>query len=261
MALRCLSANPAITFRRTTDLMERSARVVFPGRPHHVVQRGYRKRDLFYDDEDRLDFIIRLAEETRAAGVHIWAYSLMRNHVHLIAVPEETDSFSIAIGRCLAGYTRAFHIRHQSGGDLWHEPFYASPLVPQYLWDAVRYVERNPVRAGGVSRAEDYRWSSARYHCGLRDLDPLVSPSSPLKGALADWSAWLREPDLDGRLANLRRKGRNRPAGPREFVGVFDLILDQRISREIGEPDWHKHERRGGRKMGDAEIRSDENEE
>ena len=60
-------------------------------------------------------------------------------------------------------------------------------IPPRYLWAAVRYVERNPVGAGIVKRAQDYRWSSAAYHCGLSEEDLLVGPAAPLKGSLADW--------------------------------------------------------------------------
>ena len=82
-----------------------------------------------------------------------------------------------------------------------------------------------------VERAEDYPWSSAAYHCGRRAHDRLISPSTPLQGALADWSAWLREPDVDGRLANLRRKRIRDDAAAMDNVGAFDHALDRRIFR------------------------------
>ncbi len=214
--------------------MPRRGRAVFPGRPHHIVQRGRRKRDVFNDDDDRRDFIDRMAAASKAAGLHVWAYVLMRNHVHLVALPDDAASIAQAIDPCLAGYADAFDVRHGPTGPLWHPRFYASPVGTRYLWDVVRYVERNPVRAGMVERAEDYRWSSAGFHCGRRARDPLISPSTPLQGALADWSAWLREPDVDGRLANLRRKRIRQDDAAVENVGAFDHALDRRIFRGGG---------------------------
>ena len=210
--------------------MARLARIVFPGCPHHVTQRGNRRQEVFRDNEDRFEFVDMLAAETQRAGVRILAYTLMTNHIHLIAVPESQESLSVAMRRCLSDYARAFNRRCGYTGHLWQARFYSSALAPQYLWNAVRYVERNPVRARMVLRAEDYPWSSAEYHCGLRDTDALVSPASPFKGALADWSAWLHKPDDDRNLNFLRRNTRTgRPSGSKEFISMLEYVLGRRI--------------------------------
>jgi putative transposase len=132
----------------------------------------------------------------------------------------------------LNGYAQSFLERHQGSEELWHRRCHASVIQPRYLWDAIRYVERNPVRARIVSRAQDYPWSSAAYHCGLLDRDPLVGPGSPLKGTLADWSSWLGAPDRTPELVYLRRKQlRSAPHRHPEFIGLFERDLDRRISR------------------------------
>jgi len=169
---------------------------VFPGFPHHVTQRGYRHREIVLDEDDCGRFIDLAAAETANAGARVWAYALMTNHVHLILVPEERTSIAAAIDGIRRRYEQAFHERHGPPGALWQPRFYASVLDRQeFLWRAVRYVERNPVEAGMVFAAEDYPWSSAPWHCGQRSSDPLVSPDSPLRGAIEDWSRWLAEPD------------------------------------------------------------------
>ena len=203
----------------------------FPGCPHHVVPRGRSHQDVFADDADRLRFLDIVRTAASEAGLEVWAYALMRNHVHMIAVPEDRESISDAMARALDAYSESFNQRHGGSGELWHRRCHSSFIPTRYLWDAVRYVERNPVRAGIVTRAEDYRWSSAAYHCGLSEEDLLVGPAAPLKGALADWSSWLREPDRDPRLVYLRRKHRESQANRNpEFIGLLERDLDRRIS-------------------------------
>jgi REP-associated tyrosine transposase len=187
-------------------------RTLFSGCPHHVTQRGYRHRVVFQDDPDTRLFLDVLSEEAAEAHVAVWTWALMANHVHLILVPREATSIATALGGCLARYEAAFEARHGLTGRLWQPRFYASVLDRQeFLWRAVRYVERNPVAARIVPRAEDYRWSSAAYHCGLRATDPLVSPDSPLPGAIADWSRWLAAPDWTPERRRIRKK--ERPEG------------------------------------------------
>lgn len=175
--------------------MPSRARIVFPGYPHHIVQRSNRKHDAFLDAEDRRAFIGRLRADTRSR-IGIWAYVLMSNHIHLIAVPRHHDSIAVAISHALERYERHFQEKYGYRERLWTPRMYVSVLDRQaFLWRAVRYVERNPLRAGLVRRAEDFPWSSAAHHCGLRADDPLIASDSPLKGAVRGWSDWLAEPD------------------------------------------------------------------
>lgn len=210
--------------------MPRLARVVLPGFPHHITQRGNRRQDVFRTDADRLEFIEMLSVQTKAQSVSLWAYVLMTNHVHLIAVPEGFDSLAKAMRGLLSDYALAFNKRYGYNGHLWQARFYSSVLGPDYLWNAVRYVERNPVRAGIVAQAEDYRWSSAPYHCGIRTFDPLVSKESPLIGAIDDWASWLRVPDAQREFELLRQNTRTgRPSGAKEF----EKFVEGRIGRRI----------------------------
>jgi putative transposase len=159
-----------------------------------------------------------LAENCKAEGVRIWSYSLMDNHVHHIAVPEQADSLSRAFQNIHGSFANYFNTRYVKSGHLWQGRFKASLLDERYLWNAVRYVERNPVRAGMVRRAEDYRWSSAAAHCGLRH-DSVLSGDLPLLTTITDWSSWLSIEEEKVDLEFIRRKTRTgRPCASDEFV-------------------------------------------
>src|SRR5262245_52257356 len=92
-------------------------------------------------------------------------------------------------------------------GHLWQGRFYSCVLSDSHLWTATRYVERNPVRAGIVKRAEDYEWSSARAHVYGVD-DSLVDPGLPIVGRVGDWSGWLAAEDLESELEPIRKATR-----------------------------------------------------
>ena len=216
---------------------------LFPSSPHHIVPRGRSHEPVFLGDADYLDFLNIMRTASNEAGLQIWTYALMRNHVHMIAVPEDRESISRAMVKALPEYAESFRQRHGITEDLWHRRCHSVAVQTRYLWKAVRYVERNPVRAGIVERAQDYRWSSAPWHCGmsegdtseggLSEEDLLIDPGSPLKGALSDWSSWLGEPDRDPRFAYLRRKSRQLQARRQpEVIGLLERDLDRRISRK-----------------------------
>ena len=78
--------------------MARLARVIAPGFPHHITQRGNRRLPTFFRDEDYEAYLALMAEWCRTCGVEVWAYCLMPNHVHLIAVPETKEGLR-ALGR------------------------------------------------------------------------------------------------------------------------------------------------------------------
>jgi putative transposase len=188
--------------------MTRSARLVSPECPHHVTQRGNRRQEVFRDDYDRRKFIDLLRQYIARHHVEVWSYVLMTNHIHLIAVPQTPTSLSSAMRDCLSDYALFFNRRYGYVGHLWQQRFYSSMLGWDHVWTAVRYVERNPVRGRMVDRAENYCWSSAAFHCGIRRTDPLVSPTSPLVGAIPNWSEWLREDECEAEIDRLRRNTR-----------------------------------------------------
>jgi putative transposase len=198
--------------------MARSARLVSPGCPHNVTQRSNRRQNVFGDDQDRLKFIELLQQYLSRDSVSIWSYVLMTNHIHLIAVPHSLSSLSSAMRDCLSDYALFFNRRYGYIGHLWQQRFYSSMLGRDHVWTAVRYIEQNPVRAHIADRAESYPWSSARFHCGFRNHDPLICPNSPLVGAIPDWSEWLNGDECVGEFDRLRRNTRTGRATVTEKV-------------------------------------------
>lgn len=156
--------------------MPRTRRVVVPGIPLHVVQRGVNRVDVFHDDTDRLHYLALLGRVCRAQAVAIHAYVLMSNHVHLLVSASETRAVSTAMHRIGTSYVLAYNRRHDRVGALWQGRF-KSCLVDHeaYLLAVYRYIELNPVRAGIVDRPEAYAWSSVHGNGGYR-ADRLLTP-------------------------------------------------------------------------------------
>ncbi len=187
--------------------MPRLARTVLARVPHHVTQRGNRREPVFFTDDDRRAYLAWLVEYAGKQGVDILAYCLMSNHVHLVAVPPEEDSLQRALKPLHMRYAQRVNRARGWSGHLWQGRFFSSALGERYLWAAIRYVERNPVRAGMVGRAEDYPWSSASSHCGVR-ADPVLTRERFWVEAFAgigDWAAWLACGDDERKVEVLRR--------------------------------------------------------
>jgi len=208
--------------------MARFARLVVPGYPHHVTQRGVRSIDIFDHDDDRLAYLSFMREESQRFGVTFLAWCLMSNHVHLIAVPSRPDALARAIGEAHRRYTRMKNFAAGVRGYLFQGRFGSCVLDQQHLLAAGRYVENNPVKAGMVTRATDYSWSSARYQCGLTDSDPLLQDRA-LAAMVDDWSRFLQEgnPAVEDSLVQKTRTGR--PAGSREFVEQLERQTGRRL--------------------------------
>ncbi|MCP4642701.1 MAG: transposase [bacterium] len=210
--------------------MSRVARVVVPGFPHHVTQRGNRRADVFEVDADREAYLRFVKRYASRHGLAVWAYCLMTNHVHLVVVPSREDSLGLALRDAHTVYAMHFNTRTELSGHVWQGRFHSCPMDEPHLWAAVRYVERNPVRAGLVDRAEDYRWSSASAHCDLRK-DPLLSDNFPPPGVVEDWKKWLSDGDDDEAVGRVRAHTHTgRPCGSPVFLDQLESLL-QRVLR------------------------------
>ena len=210
--------------------MARLARVVAPGYPHHVTQRGNRRQPTFFEKTDYQLYLDLLAEWCPKHGVRIWAYCLMPNHVHLVAVPSEKQSLALAIGEVYRRYTRAINFRMGWRGHLWQGRFESAAMDENHLLAAVRYIELNPVRARIVKAPQDYRWSSACHHSGMND-DPLVV-TSPVKELVADWREFLGGADAAQQAASIRRAQRSgRPLGSTDFVDDLEETLGRKLRK------------------------------
>jgi len=197
--------------------MPRMSRLIVPGFPHHLTQRGVRSMDIFPDDDARLAYLRFLSEEAGRSGVQFLSWCLMTNHVHFIAIPNESHSLSRAFGEAHRRYTRMRNFHEGVRGYLFQGRFGSCVLDERHLVAAARYVERNPVKAGIVSHSRDYQWSSARFHLGITETDMMVADRTML-GLVSDWENLLsseNEEDSE-RLRLSTRTGR--PAGDDVFA-------------------------------------------
>lgn len=210
--------------------MPRIARIVVPGLPYHVTHRGNRRGSVFFSLSDRENYLRLLARAGQQYGLELWSYCLMSNHVHLVVCPSRRDSLARTIGEVHGYHARASSRTNGWDGHLWANRYYSAPLDAVHLWAAVRYVERNPVRAGLVTEAEDYAWSSARAHCGLAPDGPLA-PSRPFPGAVSNWQEWLAgECDVKSDRSIRKNTATGRPIGSAEFVGTLERLLGRSYS-------------------------------
>lgn len=209
--------------------MPRIARVVAPGIPHHVVQRGVRRMQVFFRESDKADYLRILKYQAQRFGVEIWAYCLMSNHVHMIVVPNASDSLAKAIGQTHQQYTRMVNSREGWTGYLWEGRFRSYVLDESYLYAAVRYVEQNPVKAGLVERAEDYPWSSARAHAH-KMLNPVLSDFFQT-AEISNWSEFLQITSDDQDQAFKRHLQTGRPLGDGGFVNRLEATLRRMLRK------------------------------
>lgn len=165
--------------------MARLPRLVVPGLPHHVIQRGNDRQSIFRDDVDRRRYLETLLDAVRTHRLAVHAYVLMDNHVHLLASPASAQDLSRTMQSLGRRYVGWFNARHARSGTLWEGRFRCAVMeTERYLLACMRYIELNPVRANMVARAGDYAWSSARFHLGQRQ-DQLIT-DHPLFWALGN---------------------------------------------------------------------------
>jgi putative transposase len=176
--------------------MVRIARVVASGFPHHITQGGNRRQETFFNDADYQAYIDLMSEWCCLLNVEVWAYCLMPNHIHLIAVPESEDGLRLAIGEAHRRYTSRINFREGWRGHLWQGRFASYVMDEDYLLACVRYIEMNPVRAGLAVKPEQWPWSSASAHISGYD-DTLVKAIPLLEITGGTWKDFLGAPVRD----------------------------------------------------------------
>lgn len=158
--------------------------------------------------------------------VEIWAYCLMPNHVHLIAVPPSKEALTGAIGEAHRRYTRRINTREGWTGHLWQGRFSSFPMDEAHLYIDARYIELNPIRAGFVKEPWQYRWSSAVAHIQGRD-DVLVR-AKPLLEMFGDWRDYLSKGISSEEAQDFRRHEKTgRPLGDEIFLTSLEETLGQ----------------------------------
>ena len=158
--------------------MPRRARIRFAGIPQHVIQRGNNRAACFFADEDNRTYLDSLQQGAKRYGCDIHAYVLMTNHVHLLATPADDESLTGMMRYLGSCYVQYVNYTYKRSGTLW-EGRYKSSLIDseRYLLTCYRYIELNPVRAGMVKGAGDYKWSSYSAHA-LGQTNELIQDHS-----------------------------------------------------------------------------------
>lgn len=196
--------------------MARLARAVFPGHPHHVTQRGNGRAQTFFCDDDYALYRDLLGTHCRAAGVEVWAWVLMPNHVHLILVPGDADALRRALAAVHRRYAGHVHARLKRTGHFWQGRFGCTAMDEPHLTAALRYVALNPVRAKLVDDPRDWRWSSV--HAQLGDDDG-ITDVAPVRDRHPDFAALIAADGEDAAWHRLRRAETiGRPVGDERFV-------------------------------------------
>jgi len=192
---------------------------------------------VFNDDSDYLVYLRVLKEACNEHDLDIWAYALMTNHIHLIAVPRYEFSISKALQNAHTRYTQYFNSKYLCVGHMWQGRPGIFVMDDEYMKNAIRYVERNPVRAGIVKRAEDYVWSSAAAHCDLRD-DLLLSGDCPLTVEINNWREWLQLDNGEEEKKTFRlHTSTGMPLGNSEFIRQLEKLTGRTFRpQKVGRP-------------------------
>jgi len=218
--------------------MPRIARLLAINYPHHITQRGNNRETVFFDEDDRNFYLKILKKYSDQWNFDVWAYCLMPNHVHILAVPRREESFARGIGVTNLVYTQYFNHRYKRSGRLWQNRFFSAIIEKEsFLWSVARYIERNPVRADIVRRAEDYVWSSARAHV-LKVRDAILSSEGWLgENEFNTYRDFLTGEDKNIEDSIRKATSIGRPLGSNELIKDLRKILNPDIfQKKAGRP-------------------------
>lgn len=208
------------------------ARVVIPGCPHHITQRGNHRQKVFFSQRDYEMYLKLMHKYFGKYKLTPIAYSLMPNHVHHAAIPALANSLAKGVGLLHNDYSRWLQIQRDQTGHLWQNRFYSNPMDDMHCWMTLRYIELNPVRAGLVQYPWEWPWSSARAHItgvdetGMLDMELWARQFDKIS-----WKKFLLE-GLDKteemeqiRLAN----GTGRPLGSDSFIRSLEKVVGRAL--------------------------------
>jgi putative transposase len=206
---------------------------VLPGIAHHVTQRGNNRQNVFFTDDERRMYLDILEQTSRQFGLCVHGYCLMTNHVHIIAVPGQEESLALGIGRASLRYSMAINKLHGRSGHLWQDRFFSCALDDKHYLDAMRYVERNPVRAKMARRAWLWPWSSAAAHAGKeQSAHPALDMQAwaELGISAEDWRRELVEKDDESFTQSMRHSLRTGwPLGSDSFISKLEKLVGKRL--------------------------------
>ena len=208
--------------------MSRLARIVVPGVPHYVAQRGNRDMEVFFDESDYHAYLLNLETFCAKAETEVWAYCLLPNQVQLLLLPSHEDGLRAALAEANRRHARRVNGREGWNGHLWQERFQSFPLDNSQIVACAQYIEQAPQRIEPTARGGAWPWSSARAHLAAAD-DRLVRVA-PLLTRHPDWVGLLATRPSRVTLETIRLHARSgRPLGPPAFVAE----LERRTGRKL----------------------------
>jgi len=225
--------------------MPRRARLLLPGVPLHIIQRGNNRQACFYAPEDYRFYLEWLGECADKAQCRIHAYVLMTNHVHLLLSSSKPEGAGVLMKALGQRYVQYINRTYHRSGTLWEGRF-RSCLVQEeaYLMASQRYIELNPVRAGMVRHPADYLWSSYRINA-QGEASELIKPHRLYKALGRDEADRLKayrqlfRHELDPEVMDAIRSATNGnyALGNERFARQVSEALGQRASRgKAGRP-------------------------
>jgi putative transposase len=210
--------------------MARLARVVVPDTPHHVTQRGHRRRPIFFQPGDQEIYLALLTTQLRRREVACWSYCLMPNHLHLVLTPSDETGLALAVGEAHRRYALFVGARVGWTGQLFQGRFASVAMDEDHLLAAFRYIALNPVQAGLAKRPEDWPWSSTSALLAGRST-PSVDVG-PALARIGDPAALLsRDDDAEVLWRNLlAAEAVGRPVGATRWVKALEARLGVRLT-------------------------------
>ena len=211
--------------------MPRRARLVVPGYPHHVTQRGTRGLKTFFRVADYSLYLALFRERLQQSGLTVCAYCLMPNHIHAVVIPSDESGLATHFRALHSGYAKYINASRGWKGHLWQERFFSAVMDETHTLCALRYVEMNPVRAGLCDRPEEWRWSSV--HANLGDPSDGITDSNTTRKIVPDGRSYLNVPDSARVRDQLRKRTRDgRPAGDDAFVDRLEALTGKDIRKQ-----------------------------
>ena len=204
--------------------MARPPRIIIAGYPHHITQRGNNKQPTFKKAEDYRHYLAFWTYHSKKNRLSTLAFNLMPNHIHFITVPNHSTAVSNTLRVCQSQYSQHLNKKYGTCGHLWHSRFYSTALDERHLYEAIRYVENNPVEAQLVNHPEEWPWSSAAYHLEKgRSPVPLLPIEDFLE--IADWRAYLNEKRNEEVIKTINQNSsKGKPSGGDMFEVELEII-------------------------------------
>jgi putative transposase len=201
-----------------------------------VLNRGNARAEVFHKPNDYHAFVKLIRQASARVPMRLLGFCVMPNHFHLALWPFEDGDLSAWMGWLLTAHVRRYHKHYRSSGHVWQGRFKAFPIHENdHLLSVLRYIERNPLRANLVAKAEDWSWSSLRYRLEPPLLPFLAESPVPLGPA---WLGHVTAPQTEDELSRLRHcVARNMPYGSEEWTQQTAIALGLESSlRPQGRP-------------------------